>query len=379
VWPIYKSITGHDPITGEDLEAWERAVGAGMAVVDLAALLAVIPSGGASVAGAAVARTVVRELLVNALATGVSLLTYDMAVALDLPPWLATLAAMGVGLGISVAGTRAVIRRLDAAGKPVGDPIEIDLAKPKTPQPEPPPPKGVDPDEPWPGGGLAADVIPGKPPAITDIPSVHPPDPPPPPKLLPEPDPAPITPDKPKTKPRPEPDPTPPKVPEEWVDVSHYNTHPADDFVRVVGVDSTGRLADVADSAADEAAAMAAVNPASNDLVLGPWVPGDPKSYEQVAHAAGATYFDMGQAYDQIYAIVERTVGEKAASEAMWKINQRFLDQQIAQGKTIYFTSDPRLIDDWRATYKEWTYIKARLGGKVELEQVGDYWVVVPL
>ncbi|MDR1265425.1 MAG: pre-toxin TG domain-containing protein [Propionibacteriaceae bacterium] len=133
VWPIYKAITGHDPITGEDLEEWERAVGAGMAVVDLVALLVAIPSGGASVAGAAVARTVVRELLVNALATGVSLLIYDMAVALDLPPWLATLAAMGVGLGISVAGTRAVIRRLDAAGKPIGDPIEIDLTKPKTP------------------------------------------------------------------------------------------------------------------------------------------------------------------------------------------------------------------------------------------------------
>jgi outer membrane biosynthesis protein TonB len=204
VWPIYKSIVGHDPITGEDLEAWERAVGAGMAAVDLAALLIAIPSGGASVAGAVVARTVVRELLVNALATGVSLLTYDMAVALDLQPWLATLAAMGVGLGVSVAGTRAVIKRLNAAGKPIGDPIEIDLTKPKTPQPEPPPPKGVDPDDPWPGGGLAADVIPGKPPAITDIPSVRPPDPPPPPTQLPEPDPAPITPEKPKTKPRPE-------------------------------------------------------------------------------------------------------------------------------------------------------------------------------
>jgi hypothetical protein len=177
-----------------------------MAAVDLVALLIAIPSGGASVAGAVVARTVVRELLVNALATGVSLLTYDMAVALDLPPWLATLAAMGVGLTVSVAGTRAVVRRLDAAGASVGEPIEVDLARPKTPQGEPPPPRGVDPDPPWPGGGLA-DVIPGKPPAAPDIPSVRPPDPPPPPRLLPEPDPATITPEKPKTKPRPEPGP----------------------------------------------------------------------------------------------------------------------------------------------------------------------------
>jgi hypothetical protein len=314
---------------------------------------------------------VVRELLVNALATGVSLLTYDMAVALDLPPWLATLAAMGVGLGISVAGTRAVIRRLDAAGKPIGDPIEIDLAKPKTPPTEPLPP-----DKPRPGSGLTADVTPGKTPSI---PSVHPPDPPPPPKLLPEPDPAPITPEKPKTKPRPEPDPTPPKVPEEWVDVSHYNTHPSDDFVRVVGVDSTGRLADVADGAADETAAMAAVNPGSDKLVLGTWERNDPRSYEQVAHAAGATYFDMGEAYDQIYAILKRTVGKGGADAAMWKINQRFLDQQLAQGKTVYFTVDPRTIVRWRATYKEWTYIKDQLGGNVTLEQVGDCWMVVPL
>jgi hypothetical protein len=132
-----------------------------------------------------------------------------MAVALDLPPWLATLAAMGVGLVVSVAGTRAVVRRLDAAGNSVGEPIEVDLARPKTPQAEPLPPRGVDPDPPWPGGGLA-DVIPGKPPAAPDIPSIRPPDPPPPPRLLPEPDPAPITPEKPKTKPRPESGPTPP-------------------------------------------------------------------------------------------------------------------------------------------------------------------------
>jgi hypothetical protein len=203
VWPLYKAVAGHDPITGEDLEAWERAVGAGMAAVDLVALLIAIPSGGASVAGAVVARTVIRELLVNALATGVSLLTYEIAVALDLPPWLATLAAMGVGLVVSVAGTRAVVRRLDAAGNSVGDPIEVDLARPKTSPTESLPKRPDLPESP---------SIPKSP----DVPGVHPPDGPTPPKPRPEPDlAAPRTPDLPHdapTAPKPRLDPDTPAL-----------------------------------------------------------------------------------------------------------------------------------------------------------------------
>jgi hypothetical protein len=122
---------------------------------------------------------------------------------------------------------------------------------------------------------------------------------------------------------------------------------------------------------------MATVNPASGELVLGPLFPKSTKSYEQIAHANGATYFNMGEAYERIYADLEADVGPENAREAMWRIKRQFLDQQLAKGKTVYFTVDPRSLPKPSETYKEWTYIQKRLGGEVKLKKIGQCWVVL--
>jgi len=98
-------------------------------------LIIAIPTGGGSLAASTALRAAARELLVNMLATGASLLTFDMATALGLPPWVATLLSMGVGFTITVVGTRFVIQRLDASGAPVGEPryVDIDPTEPTVP------------------------------------------------------------------------------------------------------------------------------------------------------------------------------------------------------------------------------------------------------
>ena len=62
-------------------------------------------------------------------------------------------------------------------------------------------------------------------------------------------------------------------------------------------------------------------NPQGVEVVLGQYIVGSPQSYEQVARARGATYFEMGD-----WNKAQSIVGE----ENMWNINKSFLDQQIA-------------------------------------------------
>lgn len=54
-------------------------------------------------------------------------------------------------------------------------------------------------------------------------------------------------------------------------------------------------------------------------------------SYEQVAIKNGFTYYSFTNAE---YAQVINTLGEYA-----WEVNKAFLNQQIALGKTIFYTS----------------------------------------
>ena len=135
VWPVVKAVAGHDPIVDEDLGEWERVLGVGMAVADLVALVLALPTGGGSLAGPGLLRaglgSAARMLLVNALATGVSMLTYDVAIVLDLPPWVAALVAVGMGVAISVVGGKYVLQRLDKHGRPIGEATMVDIGPPK--------------------------------------------------------------------------------------------------------------------------------------------------------------------------------------------------------------------------------------------------------
>ena len=135
VWPIYKSISGRDPIRGEDLSGLERGLGVVMAVVDVGALIVALPSGGASLGGAAwlgaAARVAGRELMVNALATGGAMVSLEVAQQVGLPGWACALVAVGAGVGISVVGTKYVVKVTNpVTGLPVGEPIPIDIPTP---------------------------------------------------------------------------------------------------------------------------------------------------------------------------------------------------------------------------------------------------------
>ncbi len=44
-------------------------------------------------------------------------------------------------------------------------------------------------------------------------------------------------------------------------------------------------------------------------------------------------------------------------ADEMWNINKAFLDQQMAQGKSFAFTTDPSLVNQTSFTYKEYQYL----------------------
>jgi hypothetical protein len=83
-------------------------------------------------------------------------------------------------------------------------------------------------------------------------------------------------------------------------------------------------------------AAAATQNADSGEVVLGRYLAGNASSYEQVAQARGATYYEV-KAWNDISQ-------ELGSREKMWEINKAFLDKGIADGKRFVFTSDPEKI-----------------------------------
>ncbi len=118
---LLKGITGHDVVTGEDLylSGEEQAFDAVMGLATLASWAVVIPSGGASLTGVAFAKAGLaalgREIIINVLATSAN--------------WATTLLSLGIGLTISVVGTKYVIQRLNPGGLPPTTLTEVDMPK----------------------------------------------------------------------------------------------------------------------------------------------------------------------------------------------------------------------------------------------------------
>jgi filamentous hemagglutinin len=73
-------------------------------------------------------------------------------------------------------------------------------------------------------------------------------------------------------------------------------------------------------------------NTSASEVILGRYIAGSADSYDEVAKARGATYFSMSD---------WNSVQGQLGKENMWEINKAFLDQQIAQGKSFVFTSNP--------------------------------------
>ena len=51
---------------------------------------------------------------------------------------------------------------------------------------------------------------------------------------------------------------------------------------------------------------------------------------------------------------------QQLGSDRMWEINKKFLDDQIAQGKSFIFTADPRKLSPSTFTYMEFDYLTSK-------------------
>ena len=105
-----------------------------------------------------------------------------------------------------------------------------------------------------------------------------------------------------------------------------------------------------------------------DSVMLGKYEGGSPDSYERVAQDYGSQYFQMEQSiWDEMSIRYSR--------EEMWKINEKFLDIQIASGRDIYLSHNP---DSFRYTKTffsdEISYLE-RHGFK--FVQEGDVWHAV--
>lgn len=107
--------------------------------------------------------------------------------------------------------------------------------------------------------------------------------------------------------------------------------------VRAANAARTARSVDVGNAASAENAAVqpdyaeyarqATHNNASDKVVIGKYESGGANCYTTVAEANKATYFSMDN-WDDVANIIGR--------DNMWNINQAFLQQQVALGKTFY-------------------------------------------
>ena len=103
----------------------------------------------------------------------------------------------------------------------------------------------------------------------------------------------------------------------------------------------------------NQLAEIATNNPNASTVVLGKYVPNSATSYQEVAKAQGSTYFELpGQSWDNAV--------QQLGNDRMWDINKKFLDGQIAQGKSFTFTVDPRKVDPSSFTYMEFDYLTSK-------------------
>jgi filamentous hemagglutinin len=98
------------------------------------------------------------------------------------------------------------------------------------------------------------------------------------------------------------------------------------------------------------AADAATHNANAREVVLGRHVPGSATSYEKVAAARGATYFELDPA-------AWNNTANILGNDGMWEINKTFLDNQIQQGKSFVFVSNPGGFPVRSAARKEYDYL----------------------
>lgn len=100
-------------------------------------------------------------------------------------------------------------------------------------------------------------------------------------------------------------------------------------------------------------AERATQNPNADTVVLGKYTEGSASSYEQVAKAKGATYFELP---GTSWAEAEFQLGPNK----MWSINELFLEKQVALGKSFEFTNNPTAPEAGYFTKLEFRYLSSQ-------------------
>ncbi len=108
-------------------------------------------------------------------------------------------------------------------------------------------------------------------------------------------------------------------------------------FISLSEVYAAGKLTSLAQTMYAEYARIATNNPSSFEVVLGKYDSGG-VSYVKVAEERGATYFQLDN-----WSEVQFIIGK----ENMWNINEQFLEQQLAQGKTFILSHNPLFADGY--------------------------------
>ncbi len=118
----------------------------------------------------------------------------------------------------------------------------------------------------------------------------------------------------------------------------------------------------------NQLAERATHNLTADTVVLGKYIEGSASSYERVAKAQGATYFELpGTSWSEAVT--------QLGAEKMWLINRKFLDDQIAQGKSFVFTADPAAAPKGSFTAQEFAHLM-NSGYKLIQDSGGAYRAV---
>lgn len=126
---------------------------------------------------------------------------------------------------------------------------------------------------------------------------------------------------------------------------------------------------------------LAEISGKTTVVTLGSFVPlkvGSDKaqSYDQTGFRAGNTFFSMGsKGWNAIVKKLNEAaiVDPDEVNDEMWRINQRFLDNQIRQGKSFEFTTDPKTLDERSFGKMEYDYLKEM---KYNLDNSNGKWVM---
>jgi hypothetical protein len=133
---------------------------------------------------------------------------------------------------------------------------------------------------------------------------------------------------------------------------------------RVVSVNTTGTTDDIVVAVVNAAKGgrftakqiddydkLATKNPDAEKVMLGKYLDGGENSY--IARAGkDHTYFDMGaEKWKEAEALVSENANE------MWKINKKFIDEQIVKNKEFYFSYEPWIVQSHESLSKEAEYL----------------------